>query len=93
MDDRLAAWLSLATVIALIVVDLGVRIAALIIVPRNRRPQTAMAWLLAIFFIPYLGILFFLLFGSARLPKRRRRKQREIDVYIRETTEGIELVQ
>jgi len=93
VDDRLAAWLSLATVVALILIDLAVRITALIVVPRNRRPQTAMAWLLAIFFIPYLGILFFLLFGSARLPRNRRRKQREINEYILETTEGIELVQ
>src|SRR5690606_23495652 len=52
-----------------------------------------MAWLLAIFLIPYFGILFFLLFGSARLPKNRRRKQREINEYILETTEGIDLVQ
>ncbi|AYF98108.1 cardiolipin synthase [Protaetiibacter intestinalis] len=93
MDDRLTAWLSLAIVVLLILVDLAVRITALIVVPRNRRPQTAMAWLLAIFFIPYVGILFFLLFGSARLPRGRRRKQREIDEYIVETTEGIELVE
>ncbi len=33
-----------------------------------------MAWLLAIFFLPYLGILLFLLFGRARLPKARRRR-------------------
>ncbi|HLU63916.1 MAG TPA: cardiolipin synthase [Protaetiibacter sp.] len=92
MDGGLAAWLSLATIVALIVIDLGVRIAALIIVPRNRRPQTAMAWLLAIFFIPYVGVLFFLMFGSARLPRNRRRKQREINEYILEVTEGIDLV-
>jgi len=93
VDGGFAAWLSLATVVALIIVDLGVRIAALIIVPRNRRPQTAMAWLLAIFFIPYVGILFFLLFGSARLPRNRRRKQREVNQYILETTEGMDLVE
>lgn len=93
MDDRLTAWLSLASVVGLIVVDLVVRVAALIIVPRNRRPQTAMAWLLAIFFIPYLGILLFLVFGSARLPKHRRRKQHEVNEYIRETTEGMDLVE
>jgi len=92
VDDDLTAWITLITFILLLVVDLGVRIAALIIVPRNRRPQTAMAWLLAIFFIPYVGILFFLLFGSARLPRGRRRKQREINEYILETTEGIDLV-
>ncbi|TPX00532.1 cardiolipin synthase A, partial [Schumannella luteola] len=88
----MTAWVTLITLFALILLDVGVRVAALIIVPRNRRPQTAMAWLLAIFFIPYLGILFFLLFGSARLPKSRRRKQYEINEYILETTEGIDLV-
>ena len=91
MDDDLAAWITLITIVLVIVVDLAIRVAALIFVPRNRRPQTAMAWLLAIFFIPYVGILLFLLFGSARLPKSRRRKQREINDYILETTEGIEL--
>ena len=34
-----------------------------------------MAWLLAIFFLPYIGILLFLLLGSRHLPKRRRDKQ------------------
>ncbi|QEO10723.1 cardiolipin synthase [Protaetiibacter larvae] len=85
--------MTLVTVGALLVIDLAVRITALIVVPRNRRPQTAMAWLLAIFFIPYLGVLLFLVFGSARLPRGRRRKQRQVNEYILETTEGIELVQ
>lgn len=93
MNDGLAAWLSLASVVGLIVIDLGVRIAALIIVPRNRRPQTAMAWLLAIFFIPYVGILLFLLLGNARLPKHRRRKQQQVNDYILETTAGVDLVE
>lgn len=47
-----ASWL----VIALFVIDLVVRIAAVIIVPRNRRPTAAMAWLLAIYFIPFVGV-------------------------------------
>ena len=51
--------LSLATI--LVIVDFVVRVLAIIYVPRNRRPQTALAWLLAIFFIPYIGILLFLL--------------------------------
>jgi cardiolipin synthase len=69
-----------------------IRVIAVVVIPRNRRPQTATAWLLAIFFIPYFGILLFLLIGSRRLPKRRRRKQHEINRYIRETTEGMESV-
>ena len=56
-------------------VDLIVRVLAIIIIPRNRRPGSAMAWLLAVFFIPYVGVLFFLLIGSPKLSKKRRRKQ------------------
>ena len=73
--------------------DVVVRIVALVVVPRNRRPQTATAWLLAIFLIPYFGILLFLLLGSRRLPKSRRQKQVEINRYIIETTSGMERVQ
>ncbi len=76
----------------LLAIDLVVRIIAIIVVPRNRRPTAGMAWLLAIFFIPYLGILFFLLIGNPKLPKHRREKQAEVDRYIRESTHGVERV-
>ncbi|PPF54729.1 cardiolipin synthase [Clavibacter michiganensis] len=75
-----------------LVVDFIVRVTALLVIPRNRRPSTAMAWLMAIFFLPYIGILLFLLIGSTRLPKRRREKQQEINRFIIESTEGIERV-
>lgn len=67
------------------VFDISVRIAAVIIVPRNRRPTAAMAWLLAIYFIPIIGVVLFLLIGTPRLPRVRRRKQRRINDYIHET--------
>src|SRR5690349_12801830 len=78
--------------VVLFVADLVVRIIAIIVVPRNRRPTAGMAWLLAIFFIPYLGVLFFLLIGNPKLPKKRREKQAEVDEYIRESTHGVERV-
>lgn len=84
--------LTLVILGALLAFDLVVRVVAIIVVPRNRRPQTAAAWLLAIFFLPYLGFFLFLLLGSAKLPRGRRRKQREINEYILATTEGIEKV-
>jgi cardiolipin synthase len=84
------AGLSLALAIGLFVIDLVIRVLAVIFVPKNRRPATAAAWLLAIFFIPYLGILAFLLFGSSKLPKRRREKQQTINRYILSATEGID---
>lgn len=90
--DLFLSIIILIAVGALLLIGLGFRIAALIVIPRNRRPQTAMAWLLAIFFIPFVGSLAFLVFGSHRLPRKRRQKQREISDYILETTEGMELV-
>ena len=76
----------------LVLLDLVIRIIAIIVVPRNRRPTAGMAWLLAIFFIPYLGILFFLLIGNPKLPKARRAKQDEVDRFIRDSTHGVERV-
>ena len=75
-----------------VVLDIAIRIFAVVYVPINRRPQTAMAWLLAIFLQPFVGILLFFLFGSAKLPKRRREKQHEINDFILQTTEGIDKV-
>jgi cardiolipin synthase A/B len=86
----------LATVAAwpavLLTVDMVIRVLAVIYIPRNRRPQTALAWLVLIFALPVPGIVLFLLFGSRRLPRARRRKQREINKYILESTEGMEEV-
>ena len=79
--------------VAIWIIDFVVKLLALIFVPRNRRPQTATAWLLAIFLLPsFVGIVLFLLFGSRRLPQKRRERQREINRYIVETTDGIEYV-
>ncbi|MDQ1531683.1 MAG: cardiolipin synthase [Microbacteriaceae bacterium] len=84
------ASITLALTIAAFALDLTIRVLAVIFVPKNRRPPTAAAWLLAIFFLPYLGALLFLLFGTNKLPRRRRRKQEAINRYILNATEGIE---
>ncbi len=86
------AWLGPAIAAVALLVDLSIRVFSLAFVPRNRKPQTATAWLLAIFLIPYVGFILFLLLGSTKLPKRRREKQAEINSYILETTEGIDEV-
>ncbi|ARC57593.1 Cardiolipin synthase A [Frondihabitans sp. 762G35] len=89
---HLAAWVAPALSITGVVVDILIRVFAVVYVPINRRPQTATAWLLAIFLIPYAGFILFLLFGSYHLPKRRREKQEEINRYIVDTTEGMDRV-
>ncbi len=80
-----AAW-----PITVLAVDMVIRVLAVVYIPRNRRPQTALAWLVLIFAVPVPGIIVFLLFGNRRLPRSRRRKQREINQYILDSTEGME---
>jgi cardiolipin synthase len=83
---------ALFVVVGLLLIDLAIRVVAIIVVPRNRKPTAGMAWLLAIFFIPYFGVLFFLLIGNPKLPKHRREKQAEVDRAILEATHGVERV-
>jgi cardiolipin synthase len=75
----------------LVIADFAIRITALIIIPRGRKPTAAMAWLLAIFLIPFVGIILFLLIGNSNLPKARREKQREIDRMIAAKAEDVPL--
>ncbi|MGK9146076.1 cardiolipin synthase [Plantibacter flavus] len=78
-------WLGITA----LVLDFIIRVVAVIVVPRNRRPTAGMAWLLAIFLIPYIGVLAFLLIGNPKLPRKRRKKQYDINVYIRQTTRDL----
>ncbi|WP_337002749.1 MULTISPECIES: cardiolipin synthase [unclassified Microbacterium] len=73
----------------LVVLDIIIRVTAIIVIPRNRRPTAAMAWLLAVFFIPFVGVFLFLVIGNPRLPRARRRKQDQINEYIAETSEHL----
>ena len=45
--SQLQTFLGLGTIA--VIVDLTIRLVALVVVPRNRLPTAAMAWLLAIF--------------------------------------------
>ncbi len=86
------AWVVLITTTLLLALIVGIALVSLVVVPRNRRPQSALAWLLLIYILPLVGFLLFLTFGSRRLPKRRREQQDEINRYILETTEGMDRV-
>lgn len=72
-------WLTFA----LGVVDLVIRVVMLGVIPGNRRPTTAMAWLLAIFFVPTLGLVLFLMFGNFRFSGKRRDQQQEVSARVR----------
>ena len=49
---------------------------ATVLVSMNRRPSSAIAWVLAIIFIPILGAVAYFFVGYSNLPKARRDKQR-----------------
>jgi cardiolipin synthase A/B len=86
MELTLAAVIGAVTFVG----DLVVKVLALIYVPRNRRPQTALAWLLAIFLLPYIGIALYLLAGNWLLPKKRRDKQATINTLIKRATDSLD---
>lgn len=78
-------WLLGAWAIAEVIM----RIVLLGIIPGNRRPTTAMAWLLAVFLIPSVGFVLFLLFGNFKLSKRRREQQEEVNRRVRAVTSDL----
>ncbi len=58
-----------------LLLDNIIRVVALFVVPRNRRPTAGMAWLITIFWLPVPGLLLFWLIGGNTLPKKRTKKQ------------------
>ena len=69
--------------------SLAVRIAALGIIPANRKPSTGMAWLLAVLLNPLLGLVAFAFFGRTQLGKVRHQRQREATARIATATQDI----
>jgi cardiolipin synthase len=79
-------WTNLGVVgLAFLIVDMVIRIAALGVVPHNRRPSAAWGWLVMIFFLPTAGAAAFLLIGNSRLGRDRSRKQKSIRHYLPDT--------
>jgi cardiolipin synthase len=72
-------------------IDVAIRVVMLGIVPGNRRPTTAMAWLLAIFFLPIIGLALFLLFGNFRLSQRRIQRQKDVNARVLEATRHLDI--
>jgi len=55
-----------------------VRFVMLPVVTFRRKPSAATSWLLLIFFLPWAGLVLYLMFGTLRLPYLRRRRIGEI---------------
>jgi cardiolipin synthase A/B len=73
----------------LLILDIIIILIAGAYVASNRNPSSAIAWILTFVFLPIIGVLFFLLIGSPKLPKSRKEKQQEVSTLIEEKTEGL----
>lgn len=81
--DNLGTIISVTAAVLIILIN----IAAIGVIPEGRRPQTAMAWLILIVFAPFVGLLAFLFFGSARIGHQRRRELTTANEVIADETQ------
>jgi cardiolipin synthase A/B len=65
-------------------------VVAFFVIPHNRKPGEATAWLLLIFLAPILGAGLFLLLGSPKLSRWRRAQQRAMNDRIKHLTADAE---
>ena len=77
---------------ALIAIEVVLLVVALAVAPRNRRPSSALAWIILIVVLPLIGLALFALIGSPKLPKARRDRQRTMNERIEERTRTVEHV-
>lgn len=68
---------------ALVLLDYTLKIIALGYVPSQRKPTSAMAWLLAIFLVPFVGLILFWLIGSPYINRRRHSIQNQANELLR----------
>ena len=90
MDETTGFWATL-----LVVSDWAIRLVMLPIVPTRRSPEAAKGWLLFIFFVPWVGLLLYVLIGRPRLPRwRRERRGQYIDLIepVRRKMEALPLL-
>ena len=66
----------------LVLVEVGVVVLALGVIPGGRKPSTGMAWLILILAVPFAGIIAFALFGSTSVGRKRRAWQRKVNEVV-----------
>jgi cardiolipin synthase len=80
-------WIQIAGVLSYLI-----GIVALFVIPANRKPGEATAWLLLMFVAPILGLILFLLLGSPKLSQWRREQQRAMNDRIKHLAEEVEQI-
>jgi len=79
-------WATASTIIGVLLTlaQIAIVVSALLVLPGGRRPQTAMAWLILILAVPFLGFALFLLLGRNTVGRKRRAQQAEVNAAILE---------
>lgn len=86
--DGVWLWVAALLSSAWVLAGIALRVAALGVIPGNRKPSTGMAWLLVILFAPLIGLIAFAFFGSSRLGRRRHDRQEQAHRAIAERGGG-----
>src|SRR3954454_1105593 len=77
--------------VLLTLAQIAIVVIALFVLPGGRRPQTAMAWLILILALPFLGFALFLLLGRNTVGRKRRAEQAEVNAAILEAVPLMEI--
>jgi len=75
--------------IALVVADYVIKFLAIGVLPSNKKPSSAMAWLILILIVPFAGFVIFLFLGRTNVGARRLARQREAEEAIRAATDRL----
>jgi cardiolipin synthase len=79
-------WGMIAEIVeVLTLIGYAIPVIMLFIIPTNRKPSSATAWLLLMLLLPYVGLILYFLIGNPKLPARRRAQQRTSTQLITET--------
>ena len=86
-----SGWQDLLTILGalIVVVDFFLKFLAIGVLPHNKKPSAAMAWLIVIILIPIPGFILFLMLGRTNIGKERQARQRESDETIRTATDNL----
>jgi cardiolipin synthase len=75
--------------VALVLTDYVIKFLAIGVLPSNKKPSSAMAWLILILIVPFAGFVVFLFLGRTNVGAKRLARQREAEDAIRVATDRL----
>ena len=84
LDPSTIAWL-------LYISEWLIRLTMMVLIPSQRSPDAAKAWLLLVFFEPWLGLVLYLVIGRPRMPRWRRRQLAKLPAILSHISERCHL--